>query len=292
MTDLLSAFPLSGVIGIVDSSKQQLDLALESQLRCVEVRADLLRTAGLSDDDLLSVVTATKAAGLACLYTLRHADQGGTFDAPESERVALCKQALDAGADIIDLEHGTEAASIMLQSGAPMILSYHNFKSMIGVDELAALSAAMEQQAPKAIKIIPTGDSISDAATMLSWVGAATNDVRRIGFTMGSDGATSRILTMAHGAPITYASFGEPVAPGQIDIALLLNRYRCMGMSTDTKIVAVIGEQNQIDQYIEEQLRLPSSQDAGITWIGFASKDQSMLVQHQQAMKISNIHSL
>lgn len=271
---------------------QQIELALELKLRCVEVRADLLRTAGLSDDELLSVIVAAKSAGLACLYTLRHADQGGTFDAPESERVALCTEALNAGADIIDLEHGTEAASIMLQLSAPMILSYHNFQAMLNAEELTVLSSAMENQAPAAIKIIPTGYSIKDAATMLAWVGAASGNVRRIGFTMGSDGATSRVLTLAQGAPITYASFGKPVAPGQIDITRLLNRYKCMHMSSDTKIVALLGDQVQIDQYIEKQLNLTDQQSGSFVWVGFAIKDRAMVEQHQQAMKISDIHLL
>ena len=271
---------------------QQIELALKLKLRCVEVRADLLRTAGLSDDELLSVVVAAKAAGLACLYTLRHADQGGTFAASESDRVALCTHALNAGADIIDLEHGTEAASIMLQLSAPMILSYHNFKSMLSAEELAVLSVAMENQVPAAIKIVPTGNSINDAATMLSWVGAANRHVRRIGFTMGDDGGTSRVLTLAHGAPITYASFDKPVAPGQIDIALLLERYQCMDMNSDTKIVALLGDQTQIDHYMDKQLNNSKQQSGAVVWVGFASTDRAMVEQHQQAMKISEIHLL
>lgn len=292
MTDSATDFPLSGVIGIVDSSQQQLNQAVELQLRCVEVRADLLRTAGLSDVELLSLVTTAKSVGLGCLFTLRHADQGGTFKAAESERVALCTRALEAGADIIDLEHGTEAAAAMLQKAAPMILSYHNFTSMLSAGELASLTIAMEQQEPTAIKIIPTGGSITDAATMLTWVGGASSNVRRIGFAMGSDGATSRILTMAHGAPITYASFGEAVAPGQVDIALLLNRYQCMSMNSDTKIVALVGDQTLIDQYVENQLNASDSKASGISWLGFAGKDQAMVEQHKQAMKISDIHIL
>lgn len=292
MTTTASAFPLSGVIGIVDSSAEQLDLALESQLRCVEIRADLLRIAGLSTTALLSLISRTKDNGLACLFTLRHADQGGTFNAAESERVAICTQALEAGADIIDLEHGTEASTIMLRAGAPMILSYHNFQSMVGSAELATLTEAMELQTPLAIKIIPTGASMTDAATMLSWVGSASGEVRRIGFSMGEAGGISRVLTLAHGAPVTYASFGVPVAPGQIDIALLLNRYHCNAMDKKTKIYAVVGEQHQVNDYIAHQ-QIVDKQDKGRrVWVGFSKSEHEMLEQHKHAMKISDVHVL
>jgi len=292
MTTSSTAFPLSGVIGIVDSSAKQLDLAVAFDLRCVEVRADLLRTAGLSDVELMALVSAAKAKGLACLFTLRHADQGGTFNSAESERVILCKQALSAGADIIDLEHGTEASVRMLQASAPMILSYHNFKTMVDAAELASLTQAMEQQAPAAIKIIPTGSAMADAATMLSWVGDAGNDVRRIGFSMGGAGGVSRILTLAHGAPVTYASFGEPVAPGQIDIALLLKRYRCNTMTNETNIVALIGEQEQVEAYVAEKSVSKETKYANSVFIGFDHSERELIELHQQTMKISDVHVL
>jgi len=198
MTKAQTAFPLHGVIGIVDSSEKQLELALESQLSCVEVRADLLKTAGLDNDALLALVSAVKSAGLACLFTLRHADQGGTFAAAETERMDICKRALDAGADIIDLEHGTESSKVLLKDSVPMILSYHNFNAMLSAEELSNLSQEMEVQAPAAIKIIPTGKSLTDAVTMLKWVAAASDQVRRIGFTMGGEGATSRTVHQLH----------------------------------------------------------------------------------------------
>ena len=192
-------FPLSGIIGIVDQSAAQIQSALELELRCVEIRADLLRKAGLSDDDILVLIRETKSAGLSVLFTLRHADQGGAFNALESERVELCSKALDAGGDIIDLEHGTESARKMLTNGAPMILSHHNFERMLSADELEALSIAMEAQSPMAVKIIPTGQSLTNAATMLEWVAHASDRIQRIGFTMGQQGACSRIMTIAHG---------------------------------------------------------------------------------------------
>jgi len=291
MTDSQIVFPLSGVIGIVDSSQKQIELAQQFGLKCVEIRADLLSSsAGLSNSEILSIVSHAKEAGLACLFTLRHADQGGTFNGAEAERVSLCTLALDAGADIIDLEHGTDSADSMLAQSAPMILSYHNFNQMLSADELAKLSADMEAQMPAAVKIIPTGQSLSDAATMMSWVRGAGACVKRIGFSMGSDGAISRILALNCGSPITYASFGEPVAPGQVDIKLLIERYQCMRMNTASTITAVVGEGDSIARYYDQhENEVQSSADEVNVCIDFASTEATAIEQLRNKMNFNEI---
>lgn len=292
MTDSQIAFPLSGVIGIIDSSKSQLDLAQNFGLNCVEIRADLLGSAaGMSNAEVLSVINATKEAGLACLYTLRHANQGGTFNGSENERVALCNQALEAGADIIDLEFDTDSAIAMSRSAAPMILSYHNFECMLDEAELAELSAAMEAQMPAAVKIIPTGQSLADAATMMNWVGDASASVKRIGFSMGSDGATGRVLALKCGSPVTYASFGAPVAPGQVDIKLLLERYQCMSMKANTRVTALIGDNARIEQFYSEQSRAAESDGRAAEQVGiaFSITDAMSVEKWQKELKIDEI---
>ena len=294
MSNSDSPFPLQGVIGIVDESASQLEQALSMGLRCVEIRADLLLHTGLKETDLLALVQQAKHAGLAALFTYRHADQGGRFDGPESQRIQLCSSALEQGADIIDLEHGTESSKHLLAQSAPVILSYHNFDRMLSLNELNTLSNAMETQQPAAVKIIPTGTDIADAALMLDWVANAKSNIRRIGFTMGEKGACSRILTIAHGSPISYASFGLPVAPGQVDISYMIDRYGCLRMSNSTKIVAVIGHADKVDAYITTQLQQNShsSLDNDATYVGFEETDKPLLEQHQATLKINDIVNL
>ncbi len=296
MSVLQGEFPLSGVIGIVDTAASLLQEAVQRELQCVEIRADLLRSAGLGDEAVLTLVRDAKAAGLACLFTLRHQDQGGTFTAAETERVAFCKKALDAGADIIDLEYGTEAADEMLLSEVPVILSYHNFEGMLSQAELHELSHSMEAKKPAAVKIIPTGHSLADAATMLEWVSAASQSIQRIGFTMGSDGSYSRILTCAHGAPISYASFGEPVAPGQIDIDDMLQRYRIMDMSPQSRIVALVGGDEQVQSYLaSNRVSENKAKEHGghhtqhSVHLAFSNAQLEQLQSVQQSMKIAEI---
>lgn len=234
-------FPLKGVIGIVANSVDELDQAQARELRCVEIRADLLLDNGLSIDQLLQTVERARNDGLAVLFTLRHPTHGGTFNGDETTRADISRQALNAGADLVDLEWDTEAAALLQDQHRRLILSYHNFEAMPDSKTLAQLTGNMCTSRPRAIKVVPTAATLNDAVRMLQWVGNASDDVRRIGFAMGSSGACSRLLTLCFGGPITYASFGASVAPGQIDMDTLLDNYRAQRLNTRTELVAVHG---------------------------------------------------
>lgn len=208
------------------NAASELDLAATRRLQCVEVRGDLLLDGGLSLDDVMQVIEQAHERDLSCLFTLRHPGHGGTFDGTEQQRVQINRRALAAGADMVDLEWGTEAAEQLLSEDTPMVLSHHDFEGMPNGHELTALTESMSAAKPRAIKIVPTAATPADAARILRWVAAADGDILRIGFAMGAAGSCSRVLSIAFGAPIAYASFGRPVAPGQVPIDDLLELYR------------------------------------------------------------------
>jgi len=253
-------FPLNGIIGVVSDSPDEVRLATQNKLQCVEIRADLLLDQGWSVQDVINTVEKSKASGLGTLVTLRHPDQGGKFIGSEQERVAINRQVLAAGADIIDLEWETDASRELLAESAPMILSHHDFSGMPDTAELASISDQMLAERPLAVKIVPTASTLSDAVKMLSWVDQSNTisakdgdtDIRRIGFAMGSAAACSRILTTAFGGPVTYTSFGEPVAPGQIALHDLINVYRVMQLDRQSTLTAVVGTTSFSHQAVTE----------------------------------------
>ncbi|HCP36025.1 MAG TPA: hypothetical protein DIT94_16645, partial [Deltaproteobacteria bacterium] len=61
----MNDFPLKGVIGIIANHPNELDLALELRLNCVEIRADLLLDVGITIDQILELVRSTKSKQLA-----------------------------------------------------------------------------------------------------------------------------------------------------------------------------------------------------------------------------------
>ena len=68
--------------------------------------------------------------------TLRHPSHGGTFSGTEDERVEINQKALEAGADLIDLEWASDASAAMVQKQAPMVISHHDFERMLSEEEL------------------------------------------------------------------------------------------------------------------------------------------------------------
>lgn len=258
----MSKFPLNGVIGIVANDPGELNQALDRHLSCVEIRADLLVKAGSTIGDVFDLVEKSSEAGLGCLFTLRHPDHGGQFSGTEDDRMEINRSALKAGADVVDLEWGYDATSAMLEQGVPMVVSHHDFEEMIAQDELDELTSQIEAAQPAAIKVVPTAATLSDATRMLNWVRGSSDNTRRIGFAMGSRGGFSRILTLARGSPITYASFGEAVAPGQVSLDALLNGFRVTESSETKRIFALAGENASHSPAIEEVNDYLSGRDA------------------------------
>jgi 3-dehydroquinate dehydratase/shikimate dehydrogenase len=235
-------FPLSGVAGIVANDADEVSGACAAGLSAVEIRADLLLRAGMSPARLMKTVASAAARDLDCLFTVRHPSHGGVFDGSEPERVALSREALDAGAKVVDAEWGSDAARELLAGGAPLILSHHDFDAMLDPAGLDALTREMSAAEPLALKIVPTAGRIADSVRMLHWVQARpAQGPHRIGFAMGAAGECSRVLTIAHGSPITYASFGDAVAPGQVALDELLQIYRAHRLDTDTRVFGIVG---------------------------------------------------
>ncbi len=234
---------LKGVIGIVANDSTEIDLAINSKLSCVEIRADLLLNKGLSVDDVFELVKNAKQKNLYCLFTLRHQLHGGKFYGTEKERIQINRFAIDAGVNCIDLEWGTEAEFEMFNENAPLLISYHDFHSMPTDEELEKLTLEIEEHSPLAIKVVPTASKIAHSVQILKWVKRANKEnVPRIGFAMGSHGSCSRILATLYGSPITYAAFGEVIAPGQISMDHFLNLYRIPELEEDFIIFGVAGE--------------------------------------------------
>jgi len=306
-------FPINGVIGVVAESEDEIAQAIKSGLSCIELRVDLLLSGGSTVATALDMVAKARRTELTVLVTVRHPSHGGKFDGTESERVSLCKQLIDAGANIVDVEWDSEAATLLQNDSMDLILSYHNFESMISATELEQLTHEVEARGARAIKVVPTAKSVADAAAILSWVeqshktgqssdsnNGSEHRIERIGFAMGEQGACSRVLTTAFGGAITYASFGAPVAPGQIDLNEMLDNYQVPLLNESTRVTAVIEPNNDSvklngkvatlnQEYAADQIDTNSMTNVAI---GFDKEQLKALEKHKELMRIDKIIQL
>lgn len=281
------SFPLKGVIGVVSKSSDEVNQAVAKGLQCIELRADLLIDNGLNEADILDLVSTAKKQCLGVLFTLRLPSHGGTYRGSESDRVDLSLQAIAAGADLFDLEFGSDAVSLLPAASTPGILSYHDFSGMPTDTELQSLTVQMERVGARAIKVVPTARSLDDALTMLKWTGQGNGSVSRIGFAMGEAGACSRILTTLLGGEVSYASFGAPVAPGQVDIDELKTLYRIDEFDARTTVTAVCIDGEAGRRKVEQLNKL---RDAGNrVALGFPSSAKHILEASAQWLRIAEI---
>lgn len=238
-------FPITGGLGILAGSEREIAPWIEAiearqiaGLGGVEIRADLLK----SPEFALRLVERLCEA-VPILFTARLKEQGGAYGGTETDRVRLYNDAVAAGAVLIDVEWGSDAAVELTKAGLPVIISQHDFGGMIDRSALAALTEEAATLGPRAIKVVPTATSPIDGVRMLEWVSEAPSDgPRRIGFAMGELGTFSRILSLAWGAPFTYASFGGAVAPGQVSFHDLTALYRAANITRESRVFGVIGQ--------------------------------------------------
>lgn len=251
----------------------------------VEVRADLFD----SRDESLALVSAL-AQEFAVLVTPRHLSQGGSWNWSEEERASYCIDALERGASMVDVEHGTEAAAILQASGGKVLLSWHDFEGMIGADDLDELTSEMESCEPAAIKVVPTARRLADTVLMLEWVASRPQQApARIGFAMGAHGIPGRILSLSRGAPWTYGANGPAVAPGQLPVQEMLELYRVCQLDSETRVYGVAG--NPVGHSLSPHMHNPSLSSAGLNavYLPFHLDDFSELEGCWESLRLDGL---
>ena len=194
-----------------------------------EFRLDLM------DCEVGEVSKLRSLAKLPVIFTLRRKDQGGAFQGNERMREELLLEHLKAKPDFVDLEWDSLFAE-KVDPSIQVIASYHDFEKT--PDDLDKIIEEMDRF-PCAIKKLATmAHSTLDSLRMLQCVqkrGVA-------GMCMGEAGEITRVLAPLVDAPLTYASSGEEIAPGQLPAKLLVELYRFHQLNRQTKAYGVIGD--------------------------------------------------
>ncbi|MEM3031235.1 MAG: type I 3-dehydroquinate dehydratase [Candidatus Micrarchaeia archaeon] len=170
------------------------------------------------------------STGLEVIATLRPAWEGGKFRAGEAKRLALLEQAAGT-ADYIDIELKAKNARVrdaVRESGAKLIVSWHDFRKTPSAGELGEVLARERKAGADVCKVVTTATSFSDNTTLLELVSSKAKEFPLVAFCMGELGIASRILSPLFGAAFTYAclAYGREAAAGQVSIDDLHEIYR------------------------------------------------------------------
>ena len=200
-------------------------LAVRDQVSLYEVRIDLI------GDDWRSIVGSLRRPWIACN---RVVGEGGTGASSEHDRVASLRQAVEAGAHMVDIELSTGCAGALiaeLKGHAQVIVSYHDIYGAGGEDELADIVNRERRLGADICKVVTTARTAGDNATVLRLVRRCSKE-GIVALAMGPLGMPSRVLAPLAGARFTYASLasGHESAPGQLMVGQLRAIYETLGV--------------------------------------------------------------
>lgn len=212
----------------------------------VELRLDYL-----SIQDRSSVIARLPAltANTACkdlLLTFRPREQGGQQDLSLEDRqdfwrnlppeVIAATRFVDFEFDLVESWNGISPVP-----WEKVICSWHNFEEtpcdlLTRFDRMAATSAAV-------VKIATMANRIYDCLKTFELIQYAKGKKPVIALAMSLAGVSTRILSLASGAMLTFGSLrkGAESAAGQITASDLRNLYRIKQLNSDSEILGIIG---------------------------------------------------
>jgi 3-dehydroquinate dehydratase type I len=193
----------------------------------IELRADYLKR--------VTLTPLLENRQIPFIVTHRRKEEGGKYKGEERKRLSVLQEAIDLGADYIDVELATERS--MLQGlirnkrGTQVVLSFHDFRRTPSQKELRRLVDQMIRLGADVIKIAAFARSWEDNLTILSLIPFAKAKKREIvAFCMGEKGRVSRLFSPFLGATWTYASLNKvkASAPGQLTVRELRDMWEKM----------------------------------------------------------------
>ncbi|HHT9132302.1 MAG TPA: shikimate dehydrogenase [Candidatus Tripitaka californicus] len=234
------------------------------------------------------------------IATCRPTREGGRFEGPEEVRIKLLEQAVELGAEFVDIEHdsvGAENFQPLLQKGgkAKVIISYHNFKETPA--NLKEIYARLSDSPADIVKIVTTANDITDNLKifhLLEAVGARCNVPLQgkwkplSAFCMGKLGQISRILAPKYGSSLTFGSLatGKESAPGQLTAREMLEVYHINEINGETSIYGLIG--NPVGHSLGPYIHNAAFRELGINavYLPFKVEDLKKFVQGFKGLKV------
>jgi len=178
------------------------------------------------------------------LLTYRPKEQGGKQELTRLQRIAFWNTFVNSVDDKrkfwIDYEYDLKN-KIQKMSNPVTIKSFHDFLGIPGnLNEIYKNLSAENEVA----KIAVQADDITDSLAVWKLLERAKKDNKQIvPIAMGEAGRWTRILGLANGAPLTYASLdaGKETAAGQITAREMIDVYRVKELNEETEIYGIIG---------------------------------------------------
>ncbi|MCD9185194.1 MAG: shikimate dehydrogenase [Pyrinomonadaceae bacterium] len=221
----------------------------EESADVIEIRFDCLKD--VEEENLWTLIGKTsKSFKGKLLATYRPLEQGGKKNLSQTEREKFWKHArIFEVAALADLEQDFDIEIIYSFRGRMferIIKSFHDFSKV--PENLDNLCENLSKTAD-IIKIAVQTSDITDSIAIWKLLEKAKAENKKIiPIAMGESGKWTRILGLAHGAFMTYASLGSgnETAPGQISAKDLIEVYRAKELDENTNVYGILGSNTSV----------------------------------------------
>jgi 3-dehydroquinate dehydratase-1 len=206
----------------------------------IELRLDYITEIQKFTKDFVVSLLNKIQPKIPVICTLRDQSEGGQLEIDINERVQILKLLIESAPRYLDIEIGTESSilseiiDLAVDNKVSLIYSLHDFdKTPIYGEANKSLEDSLKKlknecQIDQKIiekgifKFIFTAQSFKDNLVPLELCKKkSSKNLRLISFCMGDLGLFSRILCVNSGSVLTYCSFEEKTASGQINIVKL-----------------------------------------------------------------------
>ncbi|MHA2061577.1 MAG: type I 3-dehydroquinate dehydratase [Candidatus Sifarchaeia archaeon] len=216
-------WPVCVAVGEQDIARM-VDLISTSELQAdfIEFRLDYLEVI-----DFVKLEKLLEKMKIPFILTVRRNEEGGKFQKDkEEERKEILKRCVELRPDFIDIELSSpflnkDLVDFVKMNEVKIIGSYHSFQDTPPIHVLSKKIDIAYRLGLDVVKIVTYANEIEDNLTILSLHSSAQMYLREmeiVAFCMGELGLISRVLCPLFGSKFTFASLGEPTAPGQISL--------------------------------------------------------------------------
>ncbi len=208
------------ICAVIVSNDPEAISEVEPFVDLFEARIDLI------GDGWPELVKQLRKPWIACN---RIAEEGGQWEGNEARRIEKLLQAIELGADIVDIELRTKNLEKIIQlvkKRTKCLLSFHDLEKTPPLDEMKDIVSRQLKAGADICKIVTTAQGFEDNLTVLQLISEFPG-VKLISFAMGPLGSISRVLCPLAGGDFTYASIeqGKESAEGQITVGDLMKIY-------------------------------------------------------------------
>lgn len=208
--------------------RRQRDLATSADV--IELRLD-----SVDDPDVAAALAGRRGP---VVVTCRAKWEGGGFEGSEEMRRRLLQQALDLGAEYVDVEWRAGFDDLVTAGARRIVLSFHDFGGV--PPDLEARARAMCATGAGVVKVAVKASRLSDCLPLLRLRSLFDSPVQRpVLIGMGEAGLPTRVLAGRFESLWTYAGSVRDV--GQIDADRLLRQFRFRSIGDRTAVYGLIG---------------------------------------------------